>query len=281
METAETDDKVQPGLNQVPETMLWTLHNRASEALRPDGILVDQKALAIYRSLDYDYEKAFGAADGSHAQRSLIFDKELRAFLDEAPNGVIINLGEGLETQRYRLDSPESLWVTVDLPDGIAIRERFIQPDERHWHIPASALDESWMDKVPEGRPVYITAQGLLMYFTPGEVEQFIKTLARRFPGAWLTFDHIPQVLSKRSMKGWKKTAHYTTPKMPWGVDMDDLKLKLKAWVPNVQQLESIRFTMPRGPWRVLGPVFLSIPFLRKLAPGITRVRFPSHKKNS
>lgn len=62
-------------LSPVPETMLWTLHNRASEAARPDGCLCDPKCLQIYRALDYDYVRHFGAADGSHGVRSQLFDE--------------------------------------------------------------------------------------------------------------------------------------------------------------------------------------------------------------
>ncbi|MEM1069122.1 MAG: class I SAM-dependent methyltransferase, partial [Planctomycetota bacterium] len=37
-----TDNEVE--LSGVPETMLWTLHNRATEAMRKDRILDDPKS---------------------------------------------------------------------------------------------------------------------------------------------------------------------------------------------------------------------------------------------
>ncbi|MDI1431347.1 hypothetical protein QHF89_17765 [Polyangium sorediatum] len=57
-------------LTGIPETMLWTLHNRASEAKRPDAILRDPDAIRIYESVRYDFERSFGKPDGSHAMRS-------------------------------------------------------------------------------------------------------------------------------------------------------------------------------------------------------------------
>ena len=113
-------------LKDVPETMLWTLHNRASEAMRHDGIINDDRAVTIYKNIKYDYEKSFGKADASHAIRSLDFDREIRRFLSRNPNGTIVNLGEGLETQRFRIDETQALWITVDLPEAIEIRERYI-----------------------------------------------------------------------------------------------------------------------------------------------------------
>ena len=69
---------MQPGLTGISETMLWTLHNRASEAARPDGCLCDPMCLHIYRALHYDYERHFGHADGSHGVCSQLFDEHLR-----------------------------------------------------------------------------------------------------------------------------------------------------------------------------------------------------------
>ncbi|NVB37447.1 class I SAM-dependent methyltransferase [Pseudenhygromyxa sp. WMMC2535] len=111
---------MQPTLTDVPETMLWTLHNRATEAKRPDGVLRDPDAVRIYDAIDYDYERSFGAAEPSHALRSILFDEHVRRFLAEHPGGVIVNLGEGLETQRFRVTVPDALWFSVDVPDAAA-----------------------------------------------------------------------------------------------------------------------------------------------------------------
>ncbi len=53
-----------PNLTGVPETMLWTLHNRAYEAMHPQAIIDDPKCIEIYQSLDYDYEKSFDECFG-------------------------------------------------------------------------------------------------------------------------------------------------------------------------------------------------------------------------
>ncbi len=121
--------------------MLWTLHNCALEANRDDGILHDPEAVRIYQTLDYDYEKSFGPADPTNVVRAAMFDAELREFLGHHPNGVIVNLGEGLETHRFRVAGDEALWLSVDLPEAIAIRERFISPDDKHRHVAARDTD--------------------------------------------------------------------------------------------------------------------------------------------
>ncbi|MBB4268058.1 class I SAM-dependent methyltransferase [Roseospira visakhapatnamensis] len=261
-------------LTDVPETMLWTLHNRASEAARPDGVVRDETALRIYRSLAYDYERSFGPADPSHGVRSAVFDAELRAFLAKHPDGVIVNLGEGLETQRFRVDGDQALWITVDVPDAIAIRERFITPDERHLHIAVSALDRVWFDAVPPDRAVFITAQGLLMYFEPEDVASLLRDMAARFPGAWFAFDHIPRWLSRKTLKGYMKTPHYRTPRMPWGINIDEVRPTLQDWVPGLAEYSRLPFRWPRGFNKLFFGTWTVAPVVWRLAPGIARIRF-------
>jgi len=253
--------------------MLWALHNRASEARRSDGILHDPEAIRIYQALDYDYK---GPAQPSHAVRSGMFDAELRTFLGHHPNGVIVNLGEGLETQRFRVAGEEALWLSVDLPEAIAFRERFVAPDDSHCHVARSVLDRAWFDEVPDGRPVYITAQGLLMYLPEGQVRRLFQDMAERFPGAWFAFDTIPRWLSRRTVKGgWRRTPHYTTPKMPWGINRHEIAPTLHAWVPTLQEVTELRWWRPpRGVMRWLLPVLLATPILNRHAPLAIRVRF-------
>ena len=103
-----------------------------------------------------------------------------------------------METQRFRIATEKVLWLSIDLAEAIAIRERFIHPDAQHLHIGVSALDTAWFDVVPAGKPVFISAQGLFMYFTKEQVSTLVKAIADRLPGAWLMFDYIPCGLSKK-----------------------------------------------------------------------------------
>jgi O-methyltransferase involved in polyketide biosynthesis len=265
-----------PNLTGVPETMLWTLHNRAVEAARPDGVLHDPEALRIYRALDYDFERSFGPGEPSHGVRSALFDRELHEFLARDQDGVIVNLGEGLETQRFRVPGARALWISVDLPAAIAVRERFIAPDAQHLHVAGSALDRRWFDAVPPGRAVYLTAQGLLIYLPPDGVARLFRELAARFPGAYFAFDTIPRWLSRRTLRGWHKTPHYRTPPMPWGVDRAAVAPTLRAWVPGLIEIVDLPFEFPRGLGRWLVPLVRATPWLGRFTPAVTRIRFPA-----
>lgn len=263
-------------LTGVPETMLWTLHNRASEAARPDGVISDPKCLEIYASLDYDYARSFGAAEPSHGVRSAVFDDAVRAFIQRHPDAVIVNLGEGLETQRFRITGDEGvLWISVDLPESIAVRERFITPDARHLHVARSALDEGWLDAVPDGRPVFVTAQGLFMYFTKDAVRDLLQALARRWPSVQIMFDYVPRWFTGKSTseKGLWKTPHYRVPPLPWGVHRSEVERLLRAWLGDLTVVRQLHYEFPRGAQRWFFQTVTLIPWVKERSPGMICVR--------
>lgn len=272
------EGSIDPGLSGVPETMLWTLHNRAVESMRPDGVLQDAEVERIYKSIDYDYESSFRAGEPSHSMRSIMFDRYVSGFLAAHPDAVVVNLGVGLETQRFRIDNERALWIGVDLPEAIAVRERFIAADDRHRHVAADALHESWYDEVPDGRPLFITAQGLLMYFEEAAVKQHLVSLSKRFPGAWYAFDTIPRLVSKLSLKpgGFKLTDSYAVPPCPWGANRNELQHLLRSWMPTLGEVILDKWDRyPRGfVRRYLLWLISSTPGLRGISPTVSRVHF-------
>ena len=263
-------------LKDVPETLLWTLHNRANEAKRADRIIQDPKAIEIYERIDYDYERSFGKAEPSHAVRSMLFDKELIQFIKENPEGIIINLGEGLETQRFRIESTKNIWYSIDVFESIEIREQFIKPDEFHKHLPLSAFNKKWIFQIPKDKPVMITAQGLLMYFEEEKVKWLINTIAARFSTAVFMFDTIPRWFSNKTIKGMKKTEYYKTPKMPWGINRNEIRQKLCQWEPRISSIKEIAYQFPRGESKLVFSIAGMIPVLKNMMPTMIKLQFKS-----
>lgn len=261
-------------LTGVPETMLWTLHNRASEALRSRPVLVDRHALGIYQQIDYDFERSFGPADGVHAVRSMLFDEQVRPWMQQHPTGPVVELACGLETQFQRLDNGRVRWYCVDVPEALAVRDRYLPADPRCAHIAKSALDLTWMDAVPDDGPVFITAQGLLMYFKPEEVKRLFIAIADRFPGGVFMFDTIPVWFAKKTVAGFKKTPHYQTPPMPWGVAPKDIDATLRGWSDRVASVKHFSYGPKRGAARWVMGFFSRMPWLRDMTPTVTTVRF-------
>ncbi|HVW69832.1 MAG TPA: class I SAM-dependent methyltransferase [Steroidobacteraceae bacterium] len=253
--------------------MLWTLHNRASEAKRRDAFLKDPECVRIYDSIAYDYERNFGRPDGSHPMRSRIFDDAVRSWMTAHPVGTVVELGAGLETQFQRCDDGQVRWLCVDVPEAIAVRERFLQPTERCRYFARSALDLSWMDAVDSNSRVFVTAQGLFMYFEEAQVRRLFTALVDRFPGVQIMFDAIPRWFSRKTLQGFSKTKHYRAPAMPWGANRDEVEPLLRSWSPRVCEVSVIPYGFARGLPGLLLNVFAAIPGLRNVPPCIAHVR--------
>ena len=267
---------METGLEGVPETMLWTLHNRASEARRDDGIISDPECLRIYEAIDYDYERSFGRATASPGVRSYCFDQEVLAFAREHPTGWVINLAEGLETQRYRLADLDVTWMSVDLPEAMETRRSLLPRAQAERMIPCSALDPQWLDALECKRPPFNTALGLFMYFEERDVETLVRAVFDRFAGARLLFDSIPPWFSHKTTSpgGLALTPHYTAPRMPWGIRQADIAPTLRRWAPSIAEVRHLAYKFPRGRYRLMG-VLTALPVFRDLAPCLTFARAP------
>lgn len=266
--------KIKPDLTGVPETMLWTLYNRAIEAKRPHGLIRDAEAARLYDALDYDFTRHFGLADGSHAVRAAEFDAVVTKWLKQHPDGWVVALGEGLETQFSRIDNDRLHWLTVDLPEAMRLRDQLLPLRPREHRFTGSALDRSWMECLPAGlggENVCIIAQGLFMYLPPAETRELLRDIAKRFPGCLLVFDSIPHWLSRLTLRpnGLRRTRHYRVPPMPWGIDCNEVAETLRHW--GVSRTSETRpYRLPRGiPW-LTSLLFSFIPRLRPQVPAIT-----------
>ncbi|MFF2114168.1 class I SAM-dependent methyltransferase [Rhodococcus koreensis] len=239
-------------LTGVPATMMWTLRNRAVEAARPDTAFEDPLAVKLYETLDYPYEN-FGKPGQSHALRAQAFDDEIRAFLAAHPDGTVVALGEGLQTSYWRIGDPDVRWVSIDLPEVVALRRQLLPDEPNVTTLAVSALDRSWMDHVDTGRGVFVSAEGLLMYLPPDESLSLIGDCARRFPGGRMMFDSVPRWFSRKTQKGMRIHGDYTVPPMPFHLSAGEAA-ELPARVPDVAFTREVALPLGRGLW---GSAFL------------------------
>jgi O-methyltransferase involved in polyketide biosynthesis len=269
-------DRLQVDLRGVPETLLWTLYHRAVEARRPGAVLDDPRAVELVDRLDYPFEERFGRGELGQWQalRVACFDREIRRFLAGESGGTVVALGEGLETQFWRVDDGRVRWIGVDVPEAIALRARLLPDSDRRRSVACSALDERWLDEVPGAKAVLVTAQGLLMYFELHEVHRLLAACAQRLPGGALLFDAMPRWLGAASRRGRVKSGTgYQPPPWLWGIDADEERRL--ASLPNMAELRLLRLPRGRGALHgVLLPIVARAPALRRVTLTVYAIRF-------
>jgi len=250
----------------VPETLLWTLYHRAEEARRPDAVLSDPLAVSVVDRIDYPFSARFGEGGWRarwQALRALRFDIEVRRFMAARPGCTVVALGEGLETQFWRVDDGRVRWVTVELPEVVSAVGSLLPVAERRRVIAASALDDGWLDEIA-GPDVMVTAQGLLMYLARDDADGLIARVASRLPGGAMVFDTVPFWASKATTSGKMQTADgYKPPPMPWGSGLGE-PARVAALSPSIRDVH--RLALPRADDRAFGVV---APLLGRVAPAL------------
>jgi len=204
--------------------------------------------------------------------RAAEIDRALRHWIERHPSGFVVSLGEGLETQVRRVDNGRLRWLSVDLPDVIRLRERFLPPTRRFRHFAGSALDPAWMDAVDVSSGVFIIAQGLLMYLEPQQVQWLLIGIAERFPGAEMVFDTIPRWFSRLTLRGLQRAPHYRLPPMPWGINRDEVEPALRRWHHRFDPVSLLNYRIPRGLQHLLARVVEQIPLVRHEVPSLVHI---------
>jgi len=194
-------EKISQSLHGVSETLLMTLFVRARESQRPDGMIHDDRAIAMVNQIECDFSRL---RLRRHDEVAVIirmnkFDSIVRDFLRRNPQAVVVHIGCGLDTRFERVDSGQVEWFDLDVPDVIALREKLIQSESSRYHVlAASVFDDDWLEAVSrfQPRPFMFIAEGVLPYFEEAQVKPlFIKLLAH-FPGSELVCDaHTPFVI--------------------------------------------------------------------------------------
>lgn len=265
-------------LSGVPETLLWTLWYRAAEAARPGGVIDDPRAVELVERIDYPFAERFGPSGGPQAQwqalRSRRFDDEVRRFAARCPGGTVVALGEGLETGFWRVGDGLGLrWLTVDLPETLAVRRALLGDDPpRRRSVACSATDERWIDAVEDpGRGVLVTAQGLFMYLRREEVDGVVRACGRRLPGATLAFDTAPRWFALLAQRGLLRTpSGWTAPAMPWGWDALE-RLRFRRAHPEVASLHELALPVGRGVTGAGVAALSHVPLLREVSLVVVR----------
>ncbi|HEY4179550.1 MAG TPA: class I SAM-dependent methyltransferase [Kofleriaceae bacterium] len=261
-------------LTGVPETMLWTLHNRATEARRKDTYLVDPEAIRVDEAIDFPYEERFGKPEDMTVVRAKLVDDAVRPWIASHPDGAVVELACGLETQFSRVDNGRVRWWCVDLPEAIDVREKLLPPTERCQHIRSSAFDLAWMDRVDASHGVMITAQGLFMYFPEDHTRRLITAIVERWPGVEILFDTIPAWFSRQTVAagGWRKTRDYRVPPMPWGISRSKIEPTLRGWSNRIARVETKPYLFARGIKRLWVTVGAHVPLARDMTPVLSHV---------
>jgi len=202
-------------LSGVPETMLQTIYARAKES-GGRGTIHDTKAEEIVGKLDYDFtlaEKDTAMHSGVIA-RTIVLDRLTKAWLTAHPGAVVVNIACGLDTRCYRM-SGYAHWYNLDLPETMAVREKFLPESGTISQIAMSAM-EDWGSEISEQNvPVLILIEGLTMYLNAKDVQQIFTAISNRFSQATIFVETMNPAMVRHFKE---KSIDASNAKFNWGI---------------------------------------------------------------
>lgn len=132
----------------------------------------------------------------------------IKNFLARHKNGIIINLGAGLETSAFRVNAPDTVFYEIDLPEVIAIRKQVLGTKDNEVLIEGDMFALEWAKQIPAGKPALLIVSGVFQYFKQEEVFAFIAALKKVFPYGELIFDATNETGIKYANKYVRKTGN-------------------------------------------------------------------------
>ncbi len=207
-------------LKGVERTLLAALKVKKDEYYQKESIIKDQLAKDIFESLNLD-ESEFKI--NKHSATAALFrtkkiDQYIKEFMTVNPDGLVVDLGCGLDPRFYRLDNRRITWIDIDLPEVIALKKKLVKETSRYHMLGKSITDLTWIDEVlsiNKGKTMLV-AEGVLMYLDKEDVIAMLKAISKKIQGALLAFDLCSEVLANRNFIRMLKKADTV---FQWGIN--------------------------------------------------------------
>lgn len=226
-------------LGDVQKTLLLPLWGRATESKKSKPMLIDETAVRIIDQVDFDFSPLTRNIDEltqiAWIKRSLICDQVIRKFLAGSPEGVIVNIGCGLDTTFERVDNGKLNWYDLDLPDVIELRRKFIEESERRKFIATSFFESGWTETLQFTENVLFIAAGVFYYFEGWQIRKFLLRLLNAFPGSELLFDvSSPTGVKVANKKVVESSGLDENSYLKWGLEN---RKEILAWDSRIRIL--------------------------------------------
>ena len=220
-------------LGVVEDTLFVPMLGRIHASEHCPQILYDKKALELKNKLPLDLIKQNKQNQYTllaSASRSADMDRFIRSFLERRPDGVIVQLGCGLETTYHRCDNGKTHWYAVDLPHVIEYRRDLLPEPERELYISGDAFAKDWIKKVRNDvldAPILVTAGGLFHYFEENKVVALLRTMGQ-FGNMEVVFDTVNKKGMAMMQKKYMKQVGHADAQMFFYVDaVEELAAKI------------------------------------------------------
>ncbi len=241
----------------VARTLFIPLYMKAKETIRPGGFFKDEVACRLVNEVDFDFSQFDGAVRSQIGccLRASYFDDLACIFLKNNPEGVIVNVGCGLDARFERITNkmkwPETaVLYNFDLPEVIALRKQLLGEKECPPSLEGSLFDNDWLQSIRQNHgdtAILFVIEGVLMYFNNDDVEKAIVQMVNTFSNCQIAFDSSSSFMCKTSNR--HDAIKHTNARFK--LCLDDPK-DVEYWHPAIR-LKSVKHYSDFERWRDTG----------------------------
>ena len=131
--------------------------------------------------------------------RAAVFDEWVRAATaDAGEDTAVLHIGCGLDSRVLRVGEVCPMWYDIDFPEVIAERRKHYAETPRYRMLEGDMRAPVCLESIPERRAV-VVMEGVSMYLTTPELQDFFKALCDRFEEVSLLVDCYSVFAAKMS----------------------------------------------------------------------------------
>ena len=201
-------------LRGVADTLFIPLAARIYVSKRFPEYFYDAAALLLERHLpDESIQKSSSEYSlMASAARYYNLDSMTKNFLAAHDMCNVVNLGSGLETAFFRLNSRNAVFYEIDLPEVIDSRRLALGEHPNEVLVGGDIFAMEWARQIDEALPTLLIASGVFHYYHEEEVIDFIHALQNAFPRGELIFDATNEKGIKYANRYVRKTGNASAP---------------------------------------------------------------------
>ncbi len=183
--------------------MFYTAEARALATLHyPELQFNDPQAVALYNRQAYpnSVDPADAAFINEVVGRTKAFDAATSAFMHQAKDGIVLNMGCGMCSRNYRLQhlikAAGFRWVNIDLAPALATRQAVMdEPPGTETAVCHDIVAANWLNSYTQHKqkPLLIIMEGVSYYLQQQQANQLLINLAQKLQAhqhkAHLLFD--------------------------------------------------------------------------------------------
>lgn len=133
--------------------------------------------------------------------RAAVFDRWLKAEMENDPAAVILHIGCGMDSRCGRVGVQGHRWFDIDFPNVIAERKRYYQEDTHYRMLCADVTAPDWLEPLPGGNAIVIM-EGVSMYLPPETLKAVLDRVAAHFDRVSLLMDCYTALAARASKYG-------------------------------------------------------------------------------